>query len=148
MIKKLLLTTAILGAMAVPASAQFGLHLAYGKHRGKSGFQVTANLGNVVRLGVAKGVRHDEGRHDKGRHNGRYDKGHGKRRGHRVHYHTVTEKVWVPGVCRRVYVPARYGYRSDSCGRRIRYCIAPAHYEFVQEPGHWVFQQRQVRVRH
>ena len=140
MIKKLLLTTAILGAMAVPATAQFGLHLSYGKHRGKSGVQVTANLGNVLRLGVAKGLRH---------HKGRGNKGHGKRRGHRGgHYHTVTEKVWVPGVRRRVYVPARFGYRSDSCGRRIRYCIAPAHYRYVRQPGHWEFQKRRVLVRH
>ena len=62
------------------------------------------------------------------------------------HFHVVSERVWVPGPRRRVYMPARYGYRYDACGRRVRYCIVQAHYSIVQDPGCWEIQRRRVWV--
>ena len=58
----------------------------------------------------------------------------------------VREQVWVPGCERVVEIPAQYGFRYDSCGRRIRYCISPARREVIREPGRWEWRERQVPV--
>ena len=60
--------------------------------------------------------------------------------------HQVRVQVWVPGYHRRVFVPARYAWRYDSCRRRVRYCVARACYRNVWQPGHWEYRARQVRV--
>ncbi len=52
------------------------------------------------------------------------------------HYDTVARRVWVAGHYDRVYVPARYAYRSYR-GRRVRYCEQVATYERVWVPGYY-----------
>jgi hypothetical protein len=56
------------------------------------------------------------------------------------------ERVWVPGCRRLIHVPARWGYRYDSCGRRVRVLISPARERIVEEPGHWEWRTRRVWV--
>jgi hypothetical protein len=117
-IQRLLLTGAILLGMAVPAAAQIGFQLSFGGRHHKNSFQIS--IGTHPRA-----PRHVH-----------------VRRGFRY----VTRRVWVPGCERRILVPARYGYRYDVCGRRVRYCIVPAHYEIVREPGRWEYRRERVRV--
>ena len=50
------------------------------------------------------------------------------------------------GRARQILVPARYGYRYDRHGCRVRYCIVPAHYEVIREPGRWEMRRRRVWV--
>jgi hypothetical protein len=53
-----------------------------------------------------------------------------------------TERVWVPGQVRRVFHPAEYEYRWDRHQRcRIQVLVRPAHYDTVQDPGHWEYRQ-------
>ncbi len=56
------------------------------------------------------------------------------------------ERVWIPECRHIVQVPARWGYRQDSCGRRVRVLIAPAYQRIVVEPGRWEWQTRRVWV--
>ena len=145
MIKQLILIGAILAGMAVPAAAQVGFHLSFGKQRHGRSFQISVGSHHHHRRvpRYETGYRRDRGhRHNRGR---RYGRG-GYRLAARGGYRYVTQRVWVPGCRRRVYVPARYGYRVDWCGRRVRYCITQAHYDFVQEPGRWENQRRRVWV--
>ncbi len=151
MITRLFLLSAILTGMAVPATAQIGFRLAFGdNHRGRS-FQISVGkrFDNHPKQ-LRRQHRHlprGRGLARRGLAKGRF----GKRRfwGRQQstgYFRVVSERVWVPGPRRRVFVPARYGYRLDWCGRRVRYCIAPAHYEIVQDPGCWQIQRRRVWV--
>jgi len=60
------------------------------------------------------------------------------------HYETVQSKVWVPAYTRKVRRPARYGYRRDRCGHRIRYIVRPAHWKTVRVAGHWDYRSQTV----
>ncbi len=148
-IQRLLLIGAVLLGMAVPAVAQIGFQVSFGgRHHGRS-------------LQISIGSRHHNDHHNgwnqrSRRHRGRRDRhvdlglryvGLGFRHGG-LGFRYVNERVWVPGLQRRVYVPARYGYRQDACGLRVRYCIVPAHYEIVQDPGRWEYRRRRVWVGH
>jgi hypothetical protein len=62
------------------------------------------------------------------------------------HYETITEKVWVPGVEQRVFVPAVYEWRTDSCGRLRKVLVCAAHYETRCTPGRYELVTRQVWV--
>lgn len=64
------------------------------------------------------------------------------------HWETITERVWVPGECRTVHIPAQYGWVTDRCGYRRWVEICPARCEIVQDPGRWECRQRQVWVSH
>lgn len=121
-IQRLLLIGAVLLGTAVPAAAQIGFQVSFGGH----------HHGRSFRVSLGSGPRH---------HHRAY---------HRHHFRYVDRlvRVWVPGCERRIYVPARYGYRLDVCGRRVRYCIAQAHYRLIQEPGRWEYRRERVRVRH
>ena len=56
-----------------------------------------------------------------------------------------TERVWVPGCERRVWVPAQYEYRYDRyCGVSVRVLVRPGHYHTVRGPGRWEY--RRVRI--
>ncbi len=57
------------------------------------------------------------------------------------------ERVWVPGASHRHWVPARYGWRFDFCGHRVRYKICDGHYEIVQDPGSWQIVSKYVWVQ-
>ncbi|MEO0480350.1 MAG: hypothetical protein AAF196_12790 [Planctomycetota bacterium] len=62
------------------------------------------------------------------------------------YWRTVRERVWVPGTRRVVHVPARYDWRYDSCGRRVRVCVQPAGTRVIQNPGCYQYQTRRVWV--
>ena len=152
MIHRLFLLSAILVGMAVPATAQSGFRLAFGdSHRGRS-FQISlgSRHGNIT-----TGVRVAKRRAPRGRRLSRHGlhRRRVERRGFRGrqlrtgHFRVVSQRVWVPGSRRRVYVPARYGYRYDYRGRRVRYCIVQAHYTIVRDPGCWEIQRQRVWVR-
>ncbi len=113
-----------LSGLSVSAPAQVGVRI---DNRG-----VSACFGNACRTPVVTRA------HPRPRRVGR--------RPARVRYEPVTERVWVDGYYNDVHVPARWGFRYDSCGRRIRYCISPARIERVWVPGRWVTKTRYVRV--
>jgi hypothetical protein len=60
------------------------------------------------------------------------------------HYEIVHRKVWVPGYTHKVWRPAKYGYRRDRCGFRVRYLVRPAYWQTVYVPGHWDHQTQKV----
>lgn len=56
-----------------------------------------------------------------------------------------TERVWVPGCERRVWVPAQYEYRYDRyCRVSVRVLVRAGHYHIVRDPGRWEY--RRVRI--
>ncbi len=137
-IQRLLLIGAVLLGMAVPAVAQIGFQVSFGgRHHGRN-------------LQISIGSRHHQDHHDGWHQRGRHQRGrHHRGRRHRhvgLGFGYVNERVWVPGPQRRVYVPARYGYRRDACGLRVRYCIVPAHYQIIQEPGTWEYRRQRLWV--
>ena len=135
MIQRLLLIGAVLAGMAVPAAAQVGFRLSFGgRHHGRN-FEIS--IGARAPHPKHHGRSYRRGRDHRGRRHTRVGRG---------HYRYVTERVWVPGPRHRVYVPGRYGYRYGAFGRRVRYCIAEAHYQIVEEPGRWEYRRRQVWV--
>ncbi len=115
-IQRLLLIGAVLLGTAVPAVAQIGFRVSFGGHHHGRSFQVSLGSGSYR-------AHHSH---------------------HSVQCVDTWVRVWVPGCERRVYVPARYGYRRDACGHRVRYCIAPAHYRLVREPGRWEYRRQSV----
>jgi hypothetical protein len=90
---------------------------------------VQARLGRHVSIGSTLGDCFPASRH----HHGGY-------------WTTVTDRVWVPGGCRTVHIPACYGWITDSCGRRRWGVIHPARAEVVREPGRYEFRTRKVWV--
>jgi hypothetical protein len=77
-----------------------------------------------------------------------------RHRGHRApvvhhrhgHYKHVSERVFVPGCSRQVWVPAQYGWVVDSCGHRRWGVVCAGYYRTVQEPGCWQTVTRRVWV--
>ncbi len=53
----------------------------------------------------------------------------------------VTQKVWVAGCSEQVWVPARYEYVRQSCGRLVRVCVSQGYYSIVQRPGYYTYQR-------
>ncbi len=59
-------------------------------------------------------------------------------------WETRVERVWVEGCERRVWSPARFETRWDSCGRRVQVLVSAGHWTVVRDPGR--YEQREVRV--
>jgi hypothetical protein len=57
---------------------------------------------------------------------------------------TEVQPVWVPPSTERVWVPAVYETRYDSCGRPVQVLVKPGGYETVCRPGY--YEDRRVRV--
>ena len=55
-------------------------------------------------------------------------------------------RVWVDGCERIEHVPARWGWRRDSCGRMVRVQISPEYDRVVREPGRWEWREERVAV--
>ena len=60
------------------------------------------------------------------------------------HYEYVSRRVWVPGCSTRVWIPARYEYRRQSCGRVVRVCVSHGRYDTRYSQGR--YEYRQVKV--
>ena len=67
-------------------------------------------------------------------------------RGGRGYWETRHERVLVPGYWDRQFVPARYGWVYDSCGRRSWGIVCDAHYDRVWIPARWESRPRRVWV--
>lgn len=59
---------------------------------------------------------------------------------------TITERVWVPGRCERVWVPPVHRETCDSRGRRHRTVVRAGHWRTIQHPGHWESRTREVHT--
>ena len=85
---------------------------------------------------------------------GSYNSGHGhSSHGHSSgHYEYVSRRVWVPGCSTRIWIPARYEYQRQSCGRVIRVCVSHGHYDTRYSQGRYEYKQvkvyRQGRSHH
>jgi hypothetical protein len=110
---KPILLLSLVGALAAPAAAG-DVSFGFGFGHGKGGNRVTLAFGYQ-----SNGHRH----HDRVWVPGHYD--------------TVVKKVWVTGSFQRVWQPARFGWRRDHCGHRVRVLLRPAGYVMVQTAGHW-----------
>lgn len=64
----------------------------------------------------------------------------------RGHYEFVTERVWIEGRTRRVYVPAKYRTILDDCGFEVRILVRAAYYKTVCDPGYYETRTRRVWV--
>ena len=62
----------------------------------------------------------------------------------RGHTDRIAYKVWVPERHERVLVPAKYEYRRDECGRRVRVLVRRRHYVTRCIPGRNVTRYRTV----
>src|SRR5262245_61733414 len=58
-------------------------------------------------------------------------------------FETVSERVWVPGPCRREWVAPVYEWQFGLCAPRY-VCVREGYWRTVQLPGH--FEERCVRV--
>ncbi len=138
MFRNSLLVLALLGLVPA-ATAQIQIGARIGRH-----VSVGATVGSHG-VGVRVSATPSRGAH-------RYDSHrHGSHRPapvhhQRGHFQTVTERVWVPGCSRQVWVPAQYGWIVDSCGHRRWGVICAGHYQTVQEPGYWKTVTRRVWV--
>lgn len=126
--KPLMLLT-LMGALAAPAAAG-DLSIDFGFRHARHGNGIS------IAVGYRNGHRVERNRH---RHNDhcQYVPG---------HYEVVQKQVWVPGGLRKEYRPARWGWRYDACGRRVRVLVRPAGYVMVQVPGHWDYVQERIWV--
>ncbi len=59
---------------------------------------------------------------------------------------TVTERVWVPGRCERIWVPPVYRDICDPWGRHQRVLASAGYWRTIQHPGHYEGRTRQVTV--
>ena len=59
-------------------------------------------------------------------------------------YETETYRVWVRGARRRVWHPAKYGFRYDRHGHHVRFVVRAGHYDFVESPGHYETRSRRT----
>ncbi len=62
------------------------------------------------------------------------------------HWRTVCEPVWIEGCWREEYVPPRYGWVCDPCGRRRWAEIEPGHTHRVWVPGRYENRTRRIWV--
>ena len=60
------------------------------------------------------------------------------------HYEYVSRRVWSPGCSTRVWIPARYVYQRQSCGRVIRVCVSNGHYDTRYSQGRYEYKQVKV----
>lgn len=59
---------------------------------------------------------------------------------------TVCEQVWLPGCYREEYVPPRYGWVYDACGRARWAMVEPGCTRRVWVPGRYETRTRRVWV--
>lgn len=149
-IKNIALSAIAICGLAISSQAQRGLDLRAGS-RSQQCYEQAGHQQGRHSKGLSR--RNDSRRGPRGdRSNRRYEQRRGDRYGHRrVHVHVSskpryrTTRVWVPGCSERVFEPARYELRWDSCGRRkVRVCVQPAGYRIVHKPGYWEY--RRVRT--
>ena len=60
------------------------------------------------------------------------------------YYETVSTRVWIPGTCHQVWVPARYEYRRSHCGTYRRVLVCAGHYETRRSPGRYEYRNTRV----
>lgn len=112
-------------ALLAPAASASGIEISFGKHSKHGSFGVTYSGGE-------RGYQRDSSFCPPPR---VWTPG---------HYETRCERVWVEGAREQVWVPARYEWRHDSCGRAYQVCVSPGYWRTVCAPGH--YEARQVRV--
>lgn len=59
-------------------------------------------------------------------------------------YEYRTQRTWIPGSNRRVWVEPSYQWRYDSCGVRFRSLVRAGYYRTIQSAGR--YENRQVKV--
>ena len=62
------------------------------------------------------------------------------------HYEYVYKKIWVPSSTRRVWIPARFSWRTDSCGRSYRVCVSHGRYYRKRVAGYYRTQKVKIWV--
>jgi hypothetical protein len=63
-------------------------------------------------------------------------------------WETRTERVWVPGASRKVWVPPIYRTRYDHCGHAYQVQVRPGYWDTIQEQGCWEHRDTRVWVPH
>ena len=116
-----------------------------------AGLAPTADAGGLnVRVwidserGVRVGLGHDRHR-QRDRHVRHRRIDHRDRHVHRVRTRRVAYRVWIPERHERVVVPARYEYRRDPCGRRVRVLVRRSYVTTRCIPGRYEIRYRTVR---
>ena len=141
------LTTRTLLAMALsigtlaPTAAAGDWDISFGKHGRRGG--VTIHVGS-------HGSYDSHGSHGRGRGRGRsgsHHHVHGREcYWEPAHYETIQERVWVAGYSEKVWFPDEFEITHDGYGNEFRRLVRPAHYEVVQQAGHYETRSRQVHV--
>ena len=100
----------------------------------------------AITLGLAVTASADKKYHGHG-HHGHSSHGHSSHsyHGHSSYGHSsygyVTKKVWVPGYTTRVWVPPRYDYVRQPCGRVVRVCVCNGYYDTRHVPGYYTYKK-------
>ena len=142
--KKIILTTLISFGLAIAANAQKKGHgnRSHDDHRGH-------NDNRHERYDNHRGHNsHSSNRNYSYR--GHSSHGHHSHRsyGHHGHhsYGYVTQRVWVPGCSKQVWVPPRYEYVRRRCGNVVRVCVSQGYYRTVQTAGYYTYKQVRTRT--
>ena len=62
------------------------------------------------------------------------------------HYEWVTKRVKTRGHFETVFVPAKYRWVRQRCGRRARVLVRRAYRKKVWRPGHWTTVREKVWI--
>jgi hypothetical protein len=118
-------------AFALAAAVTTAPAAAQRLHAEKRGTQWEIGVGSQgVSVNLASNSRRGSVRTPRGYDGGRYE--------------YRTQRTWIPGSNRRVWVEPRYQWSYDSCGVRFRSLIRAGYYRTVCSPGR--YENRQVKV--
>ena len=137
--KKIILTTIISFGLAFAANAQKRGHQSNGHDRHDNDRRTSSHSSH-------RG-------HDSHRGHSSYgQRGHDSHRGHSSYGHRgyshssshvsyTTQRVWVAGCAKRVWVAPRYEYVRRPCGTLVRVCVSNGYYHTVQSPGYYTYKR-------
>ncbi|MEZ5963042.1 MAG: hypothetical protein R3F56_04260 [Planctomycetota bacterium] len=138
-IKTTVAAFALLAGLAMPVTAQrrgerTGVDVSIGKRVGDHEVSFGIHFGGRARPETNRPVRRGHEHVD------------ASRRWVPAHCETITEKVWIPERCERVWVPPVFNECVDSLGRRHRTIVREGYWNTVTHPGRWEFVTRTITV--
>ena len=155
--KKIILTTLISFGLAIAANAQKKGHDKKG-HDDRRGHNDNRHEKYEKHKGYNNHSSHGHKSHSSHGHKGHSSYGHRshsshghssyghssygyRSHGHSSSYGYTTQRVWVPGCSKRVWVPAQYKYVRRHCGTVVRVCVSHGYYNTVQTAGYYTYKQ-------
>lgn len=129
--KTIILTTLISFGMILAASAQ------------KRGHQSNGHSNSQNRGHNSHSSHSNHNSHSSHRSHGSSSYGNRGYSSHGSHssYSYTTQRIWVAGCAKRVWVAPRYEYVRRPCGTLVRVCVSNGYYQTVQSPGYYTYKR-------